>query len=122
MASVALFDAVACYIWIEDSTSSQLYRNFCCSHSLSQTISQPTRFREGQVSNILDLVILSSPDVLMKNVITTPVDNSNNVVIILELCLSTKQPSSKQQKYVNYKLVSKKLADVNWIRLITDEI
>ena len=70
-------------------------------NSLCQTISQPTCYREGQVSNILDLVILSNPDLLIKNVITTPVGNSNHVVIISELCLPTKQPSSKQQKHVN---------------------
>ena len=90
--------------------------------SLCQTISQPTCFREGQVSNILDLVILSNLDLLIKNVITTPVGNSDHVLIISELCLPTIQPSSKQRKYVNYKIVSEKLAKVNWKKLITDDI
>jgi hypothetical protein len=39
----------------------------------------------------------------------------------LELGLPTKQPSSKKQKYVNYKLVSKRLANINRKQLITND-
>jgi len=87
--------------------------------SLSQTISEPTRFREGQVSNTFDLVILSNPD-LIKNEITTLIGNSTHVVIVSEICLPTKQPFFKHQKY--YKLVSKRLANVNWEQFITINI
>ena len=55
----------------DSSFLSALSDNFFC-----QTISQPTNFREGQVSNTLDLVILCNPDCLIKNVITTAVGNT----------------------------------------------
>ena len=90
--------------------------------SLCQTISQLTSFREGQVSNTLDLITLSNPDLLIKNEITIPIGNIDNVVIISGICLPTKQPSSKQRKYVNYKLVSGRLANVNWEQLIINDI
>ena len=64
-------------------------------NSLCQTISQPTCFRTGQVSNTLDLVIPISPDLLIKNIITTFIGHSNHVVIISELCLLTKLLFSK---------------------------
>ena len=81
-----------------------------------------TCFKEDQVLNTLDLVILSNPDCPIKNVIITLVGISDYVVIILELFLPTKQPSSKQNKYVNYTWVSEKISSVNWKNLITDDI
>ena len=41
---------------------------------------------------------------------------------LFQLCLPTKRPSSMQQYYVNYKLVSKRLANISWEELITNDI
>ena len=85
-------------------------------HYLNQLVS------DGQASNTLDLNFLSNLDLLIKNVIPTPIGNNEHMVIILEFCLPTKQPSSKQQKYTNYELISKRGANVSWKQLITYDI
>ena len=71
--------------WIDGSGFLARYSFFftvISDNSLCLTISKPTHFRKGQVSNILDLVILSNPDLLFKYEITTPIGNSNPAGII----------------------------------------
>ena len=55
-------------------------------HSLFQTVDQPTRYRDGQASNILDLVILNNPDLWTKNEFLAPIGSSDHAAILTELC------------------------------------
>ena len=111
--------------WIDRSCFCNRDSPFCLPSLIILSVKQShNQLVSGKVKypTTLDLAILSNPDLLIKNVITTPVVNSDHVVIILELCLPTKKPSSKQQKYANYKLVSEKVVNVNWKKLTTDDI
>ena len=61
-------------------------------HLLLQTVDQPTLYRDGQASNILDLVILNNPDLWTKMTLLV------TLIILLSsqnLRLSTTQPLPK---------------------------
>ena len=91
-------------------------------HLLFKTVDQPTRCRDGQPSNILDLVILNNPDLWTKNEFLAPIGNSDHAAILTELGLFTTQPLPKQHKVIDYKRISERLADFDWDTIFTPKI
>ena len=91
-------------------------------HSLFQTVDQPTRYRDGQASNILDVVILNNPDLWTKDEFLAPIGNNDHAAILTELRLSTTQPLPKQHKVIDYRRISERLADFDWDAIFTSDI
>ena len=66
------------YDWVDGSGFSAKeqespFLTYLSEHSLFQTVDQPTQYRDGQASNILDLVILNNPDLWTKNEFLAPI-------------------------------------------------
>ena len=101
------------YDWVDGSGKEQESPFLTClsEHLLFQTVDQPTQYRDGQASNILDLVILNNPDLWTKNEFLAPIGNSGHAAILTELCLATTHPLPKQHKVIDYKCISERLAD-----------
>ena len=82
-------------------------------HLLFQTVDQPTQCRDGQICNILDLIILNNPDLWTKNEFLTPIGNCDHAAILTELCLATAQPLPKHTK-----LLISSISLRDWLTLI----
>ncbi|KAK2724013.1 hypothetical protein QYM36_002378 [Artemia franciscana] len=54
-----------------------------------------------------------------KNESDDPIDNSDHAAILTELRLATTQPLAKQHKFIDYKPISERLADLDWDTIVT---
>ena len=90
---------------------------------LHQTVEKPTRHRGDQNPSLLDLVILSDPDSLIRNEFLPPVGNSNHSVILSVLSTnSCLQTNLHPQTFIDYHEIQRELVSINWSELITSDI
>ena len=88
---------------------------------LTQHVDEPTRFREGQTPNMLDLVISNNEQLVQNIVSSAPLGKSDHVVLEVHLSIasqSTVTPEKLNFYKGNYEEMIKELQEVNW----TDEL
>jgi len=107
---------LANYDWVDGSGFSakeQKYPFLTClsEYLLFQTVDQPIWYRDGETSNIMDLVLFNNPDLWTKNEFLAAFGNSDHAAILTELCLATTESLPKQHKVVDYKRISERLVD-----------
>ena len=85
---------------------------------LVQHVTEPTRYRQGEACNILDLVLTNEEGMLHKLNISPGLGNSDHVILTFELsCYSALQePVIPQLDFgrANFKELNKMVQDVNW--------
>ena len=70
---------------------------------LSQMIVAPTRNRDGQESNILDLVLVNNPDIISDIKHNSPLGASDHDIITFYLHVLTKETNTDSEKKYNFK-------------------
>ena len=85
---------------------------------LSQFITEPTRYREGQRANILDLFITDKSEIVRKVTYSTNLGFSDHISFIVELNCSIVNKESKTLKRNfhkgNYDIIREELSSVDW--------
>ena len=85
---------------------------------LNQFINHPTRYREGQRANILDLLIVDKLEVISKIVYSPNLGASDHVCFLAELICNviTKDSDTEKRNFYkgNYDKIREELSSVNW--------
>ena len=118
---------LANYDWVDGSGFSAKEEKYpfltCLSeYLLFQTVDQPIWYRDGETSNIMDLVLFNNPDLWTKNEFLAAFGNSDHAAILTELCLATTESLPKQHKVIDYKRISERLVDFDWDIIVTSDI
>ena len=91
----------------------------CCSNaSLTQLVEEPTRVKNGEASNLLDLVLTNCEDAVKNVTVNAPIGKSDHVCLIISIFLGKKKdPLPKHFFNYNkgdYIKLRKILGEINW--------
>ena len=90
---------------------------------LSQLIDCPTRFRDGQASNILDLIILDKPEIVQDVNYCSNLGASDHISIMIELSCSpecNKFDLVKRNYHKgNYGMIHSDLSLIDWKQIVS---
>ena len=116
-------------LWIDGYGSSKIQTTgspfACClsNNYLYQTMNEPTRICSDQNSSLLDLLIVSSPEILISNDnLLPPFGKSNHVTILPIINIYSKQTTYKHHSCIDYKALCRDLACVNWSFTTDDDL
>jgi hypothetical protein len=99
-------------------SASSEFIEFLQEHQLSQQVTRPTRHRQGQISSLLDLVIISSELSVSSVLHTPPVGKSDHDVISFhsENCIMEKLPNQPRYNFksADYVLLNDIISSIRW--------
>ena len=86
---------------------------------LSQHITEPTRFRQEEIPNLLDLVFTNEQDMINNLLYLPPLGSSDHICIEFDLICYPEPRKSVNLKYniraANIELMKQALGDVDWV-------
>lgn len=87
---------------------------------LSQLITEPTRFRDGQNPSTLDLLLVNDSDMVSNITFSAPLGKSDHVCIMCTLHYLGTSPNSETRKIsvVNYRGLNEALLAVDWENIL----
>ena len=93
---------------------------------LTQHVKEPTRYRQGQTSNILDLVLTDEEEQIKSvDIVPPPLGKSDHAAVLLEVLCNHSPPVNKKIKFKyfkgNYPAINENLMSVDWESLLTDK-
>ena len=86
---------------------------------LFQHITEPTRFRQEEIPNLLDLVFTNEQDMINNLLYLPPLGSSDHICIVFDLICYPEPRKSVNLKYniraANIELMKQALGDVDWV-------
>lgn len=93
------------------------YVDFFINSNLEQLITEPTRYRAGQVPSLLDLVLTNDPDLFSKIELLPPIGKSDHVVISATIQVITREsPKHERIRYasLDYNRMNSFFLETDW--------
>ena len=117
-------------LWIDGYGSSKTkttgspFASCLSNNYLYQTVNELTRIHCDQNPSLLDLVIFSSPELLISNdYLPLPhLGKSDHVTILYTINIYSKQTTYKHHSFIDYKAVRRDLACINWSFTTDDDL
>ena len=93
----------------EGRAMNSAFLTYLAENTLYQSIESPTRFRDGQIPLLLDLVITDNPDQILSINHLPLIGASDHVRLLTTLQLSPPSSDHICRRYINYKKIHKEL-------------
>ena len=85
---------------------------------LYQHVRQPTRFRLGEASNVLDLVFTDEEGMVANLTFLPGLGNSDHIILSFDLvCFSTPKPQQRTRTCTDYRELEQCLSVVDWSQM-----
>lgn len=103
---------------------SQLFLECLDDHFICQHVKEPTRFRDGQIPSLLDLVLTNSQDIVDGVMIGPPLGRSDHVTLIFEIdgmpAKTVDEPLSRSYYHGDYDKMRSMLKKIDWYTKLND--
>ena len=123
--NIPYIDWINNYCYASESHFSHRFLDIVHDCLLFQHVTQPTRFREGETANVLDLLFTNEEGMLVDLQYLPGLGKSDHIVLKFQLvCYTAQVTSSERLNYnqANWDKLNTMLADVDWQHLNTLDI
>ncbi|XP_044751634.1 uncharacterized protein LOC123311635 [Coccinella septempunctata] len=99
------------------------YADFVHGSGCQQVVTQPTRYRSGQTPSLLDLFIVSDPNIISEINYLPPLGKSDHLVLTTEIQMLVSSCDLREEKtlrFIDYDGVSSHLNSIDWSNIMSD--